>query len=67
MRQQIIDLIEKRAQQCVSNSRNPIRTCEKIEKKKEQKREKGKQVEKKVIKTILGLVMEERKPFYYEF
>ena len=35
MRQQIIDLIEKRAQQCVSSSRNSIRTCEKIEKKKE--------------------------------
>ena len=35
MRQQIIDLIEKRAQQCVSSSRISIRTCEKIEKKKE--------------------------------
>jgi Putative amidase domain len=35
LRQQIIDLIEKRAQQCVSSSRVSIRTCEKIEKKKE--------------------------------
>ena len=35
MRQQIIDLIEKRAQQCVSGSRNSIRTCEKMENKKD--------------------------------
>jgi hypothetical protein len=35
LRKQIINLIEKRAQQCVSNSRNSIRVCEKIEKKKE--------------------------------
>ena len=35
MRQQIIDLIEKRAQQCVSSSRSSIRTCEKMENKKD--------------------------------
>ena len=35
MRQQIIDLIEKRAQQCVSSSRNSREICEKVEKKKE--------------------------------
>lgn len=35
MRQQIIDLIEKRAHQCVSSTRNSTRACEKIEKKKE--------------------------------
>jgi len=38
---------------------------EKVERKKEEIREKGKQVEKEVTKTMLGLVMEGRRPFYY--
>jgi hypothetical protein len=38
---------------------------ERIERKKEEIREKGKQVEKEVTKTMLGLVMEGRRPFYY--
>jgi Putative amidase domain len=35
LQQQLKNLLEKRVQQCVSNSRNSIRTCEKIEKKRE--------------------------------
>ena len=35
VRQQIVELIEKRAQQCVSSSRDSNAICEKVEKKKE--------------------------------
>ena len=38
---------------------------QRIEEKKERLKEKEKQVEKEVTKTILGLVMEGRRPFHY--